>query len=79
MTNVIVFGLSENKDETVEEKVQEQFQEIGLKPSLQACRVCRISIRKSKRLLKVSLSSSSTAHQVLSQAPNLRHNSAACM
>ena len=72
--NVVVFGLSEKKDENVEERVQELFQELGMKPSMQACRVGRISAGKSKRPVKVSLSSSSTVHQILSQARKLRHS-----
>jgi hypothetical protein len=73
--NVVVFGLSEKKDENVEERVQELFQELGMKPSMQACRVGRISAGKSKRPVKVSLSSSSTVHRILSQARKLRHSS----
>jgi hypothetical protein len=59
---VIVFGLSEKKEEDVEEEVHELFQEIRLKPSLQPCRVGRITTGKSKRPVKVSLFSSSAVH-----------------
>ena len=63
----MVFGLPERKDEKLEERVQEVFQEIGLKPILQASRVGKINQGKSKRPVKVSQSSSSTVHQVLSK------------
>ena len=53
--NVMVFGLPERKDEKLEERVQEVFQEIGLKPTLQASRVGKINQGKSKRPVKVSL------------------------
>ena len=69
--NVMVFGLPERKDEKLEERVQEVFQEIGLKPTLQASRVGKINQGKSKRPVKVSLSSSSTVHQVLSKVRKL--------
>ena len=36
--NVVIFGLPEQKNENVEARVQEVFQEIGLKPTLQATR-----------------------------------------
>ena len=72
--NVIVFGLSEMKNENVEERVQEVFQEIGLKPALQASRVGRMIKEKSKRPVKVSLSSSCAVQQVLSQVRKLRQS-----
>ena len=72
--NVVIFGLPEKKDENVEERVQEVFQEIGLKPILQASRVGKISKESSKRPVKVSLSSSSVVHDVLRQVKKLRHS-----
>ena len=63
------------KDEiNVEERVQEFFQEIGLKPALQAFRVGRMIKEKSKRPVKVSLSSSCAVQQVLSQVRKLRQS-----
>ena len=53
--NVMVFGLPERKDEKLEERLQEVFQEIGLKPTLQASRVGKINQGKSNRPVKVSL------------------------
>ena len=69
--NVVIFGLPEKKDENVEERVQEVFQEIGLKPILQASRVGKISKESLKRPVKVCLSSSSIVHNVLQQVKKL--------
>lgn len=72
--NVIIFGLPEQKGENVEERVQEVFQEIGLKPTLQATRVGKIRKDTTKRPVQVSLSSHSVVHQVLCQVKKLRHS-----
>ena len=72
--NVIIFGLAENEGENLEESVNEVFEQIGLKPTLQACRVGRVIKEKSKRPVKVSLSSSCAVHQVLSQVRKLRQS-----
>ena len=69
--NVVIFGLPEKKGENIEDRVQEVFQEIGLKPTLQASRVGKTS---SKRPVKVSLSSASAVHEVLRQVKKLRHS-----
>ena len=72
--NVVIFGLPEQKDENVEERVQEVFQEIGLKPTPQATRVGKIRNNNAKRPVQVSLSSHSVVHQVLCQVKKLRHS-----
>ena len=72
--NVVIFGLPEQRDENVEERVQEVFQEIGLKPTLQATRVGKIRKDNAKRPVQVSLSSHSVVHQVLCQVKKLRHS-----
>ena len=72
--NVILYGLPETKDQKLEERVQEVFQEIGLKPTLQASRAGKITQGKTKCPVKVSLSSSSAVHNVLSQVKKLRHS-----
>ena len=72
--NVVIFGLPEMKEENVEERVQEIFEEIGLKPPLQASRVGKTCKENSKRPVIVSLSSASTVYQVLSQVRKLRHS-----
>ena len=72
--NVVIFGLSEKKEENVEERVKEVFEVIGLKPPLQASRVGKTSKDDSKRPVKVSLSSASTVYTILSQARKLRQS-----
>ena len=67
--NVVIFGLPEKKEENIEERVQEVFKEIGLKPTLQASRVGKTS---SKRPIKVSLSISSAVREVLCQVKKFR-------
>ena len=72
--NVIIFGLQERKGENVEERVEEIFQDIGLKPKLQAVRVGKVSKEATKRPVKVSLASSSLVYEALRQARKLRHS-----
>ena len=72
--NVVIFGLPEQQNENVEARVQEVFQEIGLKPTLQATRVGKIRKDNAKRPVQVSLSSHSVVHQVLCQVKKLRHS-----
>ena len=72
--NVVIFGLPELQNEDVEARVQEVFQEIGLKPTLQATRVGKIRKDNAKRPVQVSLSSHSVVHQVLCQVKKLRHS-----
>ena len=72
--NVIIFGLPEEKKEIVCERVQDIFEEIGLKPTLQASRVGKTAKENAKRPVKVSLSSASTVYQILSHARKLRHS-----
>ena len=50
--NVVIFGLPEQKDENVEKRVQEVFQEIGLKITLMATRVGKIGKDNAKRRYK---------------------------
>jgi hypothetical protein len=72
--NVIIFGLPEEKQEIVCERVQDIFKEIGLKPTLQASRVGKTAKENANRPVKVSLSNASTVYQILSQARKLRHS-----
>ena len=72
--NVIIFGLQERKGENIEECVEEIFQDIGLKPKLQAVRVGIVSKETTKRPVKVSFSSSSLVYEALRQARKLRHS-----
>ena len=72
--NVIIFGLQERKGENIKERVEEVFQDIGLKPKLQAVRVGKVGKETTKRPVKVSLSSSSLVYEALRQARRLRHS-----
>ena len=72
--NVIIFGLQERKGENVEKRVEEIFQDIGLKPKLQAARVGKVSKEATKRPVKVTLASSSLVYEALCQARKLRHS-----
>jgi hypothetical protein len=73
--NLMVFGLSEKENEDITEQVQQVFQEIGIKPAImEVSRVGKSSKEKKKRPVKVILSSSSVAFQILSQARRLRES-----
>ena len=76
--NVVIFGVSERKEENIEEPVKYVFEVIGLKPHLQAGRVGKTKKDNSKRPVKVSLSSASSVYQILSQARKLRHSDKFC-
>ena len=69
--NLMVFGLPEEENDNLTERVQEVFQHIGFKPTMEVSRVGRVSKEKKKRPVKVTLSNSSVAYQILSQARKL--------
>jgi hypothetical protein len=68
----VIVGLSEKKNENMKERVHAVFQELGIKSTLQASRVGKIS--KQNRPVKVSLPDSNTVQQVLSQVMKLRQS-----
>ena len=71
--NVIVFGLSEEEGEQVEKKVSKLFADLGEKPSIQATRIGRKSADSAaNRPVKVVLSNSTSAHQILLKAKLLK-------
>ena len=70
----MIFGLDETKNENLNERVQKVFEEIGLKPVMEVCRVGKSSKEKLKRPVKVTLSTSGTVDQILSQARRLRQS-----
>lgn len=74
--NIMVFGLPEEENEQLNERVLELCEVLGEKPRLDACRVGKKSIESSstKRPIKVSLSNSIVVNQILSKARNLRTN-----
>ena len=69
--NVMLFGLSEENSEDISFKVGEVMEEIGLKPAMELSRVGKKK-EKCIRPVKVTLSSSSTANQILNEARKLR-------
>jgi len=73
--NLMIFGLSEKENEDVTEQVKQVFQEIGIKPAImEVSRVGKSIKEKKTRPVKVILSSSSVAFQILSQARRLRES-----
>ncbi len=71
--NIMIFGLPEQKEETLNDSVAEVFEQLGVKPKMEACRVGRIAEGKVTRPIKVTLSSSSTVNQILFNARTLRN------
>ena len=70
----MVFGMPEKENENVTEQVQEVFQQLGIKPSMDAIRVGKPDKEKTKRPVKVTLSSSSVVSHILSQSRKLRQS-----
>ena len=71
--NVMVFGLPEDSDEQLCENVSDVFQQLGVKPRIEASRLGKKS-SSTKRPVKVTLSSSSIVQQILAKARNLRQS-----
>jgi len=73
--NLMVFGIPETEKENLTELVQDVFQDIGIKPTLETVsRLGKAGKENTKRPVKVTLSSPSVAHQILSQARRLRES-----
>ena len=73
--SVMIFGLSEEKEEHVEDRVCNLFlNELGEKPRVDACRIGNESTEKQCRPIKVSLSSSAVVRQILSKARKLKNS-----
>ena len=67
----MLFGLEEEKNETLSNKVGEVFVSVGEKPSFVASRVGRKSDNKA-RPVKVTLTGNGSVHQILKKASRLR-------
>ena len=67
-----MFGLVEEDNELLNNKVSDVLLSIGEKPSIEACRVGKRSSSNTARPVKVTFSSSLTVGQILSRARNLR-------
>ena len=70
--NVIIYGLEESNEESLEEEVANVLKQIEEKPVIRDC--CRVGIRKpdSKRPIKFTLRSSDMVNQILRKAKILR-------
>lgn len=73
--SLMVFGLAESAKENLSDKVSVVFQDIGEKPRFEACRLGKSSnsdSTKKVRPVKVTLSSSTIASQILSKSRKLK-------
>ena len=74
--NLIVFGLDEDKEEQLSEKICDLFETMGEKPRTEAYRIGKLSAEKtSPRPVKVTMTSSSSVHQLLDKAKRLKTSS----
>ena len=71
--NVVIFGLNEEDDEKLNERVAEVFESIGQKPRAETCRVGLKKSKDSVRPVKVKLSSSLIVDQLLASVRKLRN------
>ncbi len=70
--NIMIFGLSEEDNEQLENKVCEIFQELGEKPKVTVSRVGRSAGAQKCRPVKVYLTSSNIAYQILMKSGRLK-------
>lgn len=70
--NIVVFGLKEDSNEELSQKVGEIFEHLGEKPKLEASRLGKKSVQATVRPVKVTLSSSTCVKLILSKARQLR-------
>ena len=67
----MIFGLPEEENEKLSEKVTDVLVTIGEKPRLDACRLGSKSVGGKVRAVKVTLSSSAIVNQILLKARKL--------
>ena len=70
--SVMVFGLPEQTGEDLVSSVSNVFEHLGVKPKMEVCRIGKTVKDKTTRPVKVTLTSRSTANQILSCARTLR-------
>ena len=73
--SLIIFGLSEEEDEQLCDRVGQVFLDIGEKPRIEACRLGRVRRTGKVRPVKVTLSSATSVNQILIKAKNLKESS----
>ena len=69
--NIMLFGLKEDKNETLSDKVDEVFVSVGEKPSFVATRIGKKSADKT-RPVKITLTSNGLVNQILYKSKRLR-------
>ena len=72
--NIMVFGLADEENETLSDKISELMEEIGEKPRIEVSRLGKVTTTK-PRPVKVTLSSSLIVSQILSKARCLKNSS----
>ena len=70
--NIMVFGLSEDENERLDEKVTEIFEQLGEKPRIESRRLGKKKSSSDIRPVKVLLSSSNAVQQILANSRKLR-------
>ena len=70
--NLLVFGLPDDKEEQLEERISEGLETVGQKPKIEVQRLGKKKTSTSARPVKVRLSSSLIVHQILDNARKLR-------
>ncbi len=70
----MIFGLSEERDEQLCDRVSRVFEEIGEKPRIEACRLGKAPKQGKARPVKVNFSSSLIVNQILVKARNLKQS-----
>ena len=70
--NVMIFGLPEEEEEKLNDKVIDVLEKIGERPRLDACRLGKKKVGGKGRPVKVTLSNSAFISQILRKARNLK-------
>ena len=70
--NLLVFGLPDDEEEQLEERISEVLETVGQKPKIEVERLGKKKTSTSTRPVKVRLSSSLIVHQILDNARKLR-------
>ena len=71
--NVMIFGLPDEEEENLNDKVSELCEVLGEKPRVDATRLGKMCVNnEKKRPIKVVMSSSAAVNQILSKARKLR-------
>ena len=70
--NIVVFGLTEETSEDLDNKITNLFNDVEEKPSFEAVRIGEQSEEKN-RPVKICLRNSETVHRILQKAKNLRN------